>query len=80
MIQSHKMHDAIPTLKKIDALRECCAKCYFCQGGLKLLLTTVYIYICICIYMCECVCMCVCMYVCQNVPQISKPLDPMLNV
>ena len=41
MTQSHKMHDAIPTLKKIDALRESCAKCYFCQGGLKLLLTTV---------------------------------------
>ena len=41
MKQSHRMHDAIPTLQKIHALRESCAKCYFCQGGLKLLLTTV---------------------------------------
>ena len=40
-MQSHRMHDAIPTLQKIHALRESCAKCYFCQGGLKLLLTTV---------------------------------------
>ena len=41
-MQSHRMHDAIPTLQKIHALRESCAKCYFCQGGLKLLLTTVF--------------------------------------
>ena len=41
MMQSHKMHDAIHTLQKIYALRESYAKCYFCQGGLKLLLTTV---------------------------------------
>ena len=41
-MQSHKMHVAIPSLKKIYALRESCAKCYFCQGGLKLLLTTVF--------------------------------------
>ena len=30
-------------LQKIGALRESCAKCYFCQGGLKLLLTTVFV-------------------------------------
>ena len=45
-MQSHRMHDAIPTLQKIHALRESCAKCYFCQGGLKLLLTTVYMNMC----------------------------------